>query len=273
LLVGFASALGACSFSVDAVTDARPPDASSEDAPEPDAPLEPARVSANLIALWTLDETEGLVARTSGGTPPLDLKVRQGTVAWTAGAMTLAAQTELGSDDPAFAIVSACNASHEVTFEAWVKPSSATPVPVVIAGIAPNTGLRNVSLFQIDGTWRARVRTNRDQDGQPELTTGPMSIDTTSWTHLVVVADSTQRALYVDGAVADYSEPAGPLNWENYPMQLGAERDGTPMWPGAFALVAIYDRGLSPEEVMMNFTVGPNPDPPSSALPRPALPR
>ncbi|MBS1122199.1 MAG: Planctomycete cytochrome [Deltaproteobacteria bacterium] len=245
-----------CGFQIGATVDAAvdvgdgPPDV-------PDVPMPPMRATTGLLALWTFSEGAGTVARdTSGTVPALDLTVRRGSVTWdaTAGTMTLGPITELGSTLPDSGVATVVNGTSGVTFEVWTQPTFASPTPVMIAGVSQDVISRNVSIFQIGSTWVGRIRTSSDPDGGPPLVATTPA--TTAMTHLVLVADSTQRTFYVNGVAEAVSTAAAPVGWANFPMQLGSERNNAVTWQGTFALTAIYRRGLSAQEVRDNFLAG-----------------
>jgi len=103
------------------------------------------------------------------------------------------------------------------------------------------------------------VRTTADKNGKPDLISAT-DVVANQLTHLVVVADATQRILYVDGVVAFADPVAGaPLAWDPaYRMTLGNEFVRGRQWAGSFALVAVYDAALSQLLVDTNFKVGPD---------------
>jgi hypothetical protein len=103
------------------------------------------------------------------------------------------------------------------------------------------------------------VRTTADVNGKPDLVS-TTDIVAGAMTHLVLVADATQRILYVDGK-ADVTDPAPgpPLGWDaSYKMLLGNEFSQNRPWAGTFALVAMYKQALTSQLVTLNYGVGPN---------------
>jgi hypothetical protein len=219
-----------------------------------------------LIGLWEFDETNGAttVADTSDVTPkvPLTVTLVGGAVMFAGGMMTLTGTSVVASAAAPHLNGDVIN-SHAVTLEAWVMPSmddqGTVAAPVVVAGLSPNTGSRNISLMQAGKRWVARVRTTADGNGGPDLQS-TTDITVNVMTHLVVVADATQRILYVDGkADAIDPTPAAPLSWDPaYKMTLGNEPVQGRQWAGTFALVAMYKQALSSALVTMNHAAGPS---------------
>jgi len=250
---GFQSPVGA--------VDANKPIDAAPDAPD----TGPAtRTRTGLIGLWEFDETTGAttIADTSDSTTKVPLTVTVGAVTFSGGTMTpngvaviaSAAAPRLNGD---------VIGSNAVTLEAWVMPSAADQGsmgnPVLIAGLSSNINSRNISILQAGKRWLARVRTTTDVNGKPDLVS-TTEITANVMTHLVVVADATQRILYVDGK-ADDTDPAPgpPLNWDaSYAMLLGDEQAQNRQWAGTFALVAMYKQALSSALITMNHGAGPN---------------
>jgi len=225
-----------------------------------------SRTRTGLIGLWEFNETMGsTMADTSGAMPQVPLTVNPpGMVTFSAGTMTPVGMVVISSGPARVHLNADVIASKAVTLEAWVMTSpgggnqGTVTAPVVIAGLCSSINTRNISLLQAGKRWVARVRTTPDANGGPDLTS---SADITPgvMTHLVVVADATQRILYVNGK-ADVVDPAPgpPLNWDtSYKMALGNELAGGRQWTGTFALVAMYNQALSSALVATNFTAGP----------------
>lgn len=236
-------------------------------APDGDSSM---RTRTGLIGLWEFDETGGMTVHdTSDLTAKVALTVGPGTVTFSSSMMTPDGLAVITSSNMPH-LDTDVNAAHAVTLEAWVMPSAADQgslaAPRVIAGLcSKGPTRRNISLLQAGRRWVARVRTaldpagRFDDNGKPDLIS---SVDITpgAMTHLVVVADATQRILYVDGrADATDALPGAPSGWDaSYKMALGNELSMDRQWAGTFALVAMYNRALSKELVGMNFHAGAN---------------
>jgi Concanavalin A-like lectin/glucanases superfamily len=223
----------------------------------------PSRTRAGLVGLWGFDEASGTtIADTGDGTPKVPLTVSVGTVMFSASTMTPNGVAVIASAPYPHCTAEVVLAS-AVTLEAWVMASAGdqgtVTAPVVVAGLSSSINARDISIMQAGKRWLARVRTTADVNGKPDLLS---TTDVTPgvMTHLVVVADATQRILYVDGK-ADAIDPApGPLlNWDaSYRMLLGDELAQNRQWAGTFALVAMYKQALPSTLVMMNHAAGPN---------------
>jgi hypothetical protein len=154
-----------------------------------------------------------------------------------------------------------------VTLEAWVSPAAATEgtvaAPATIAGIDSSTVSRNISILQAGDQWLGRVRTNMTdpqwQNGGPDLLPAPSVVVAGVMTHVVLVADATTRALYVDGELIASTPGEAPFKWDGSYKMVLANDNNTLMraWAGTYALVALYDRALGSDEIEANFIAGP----------------
>lgn len=255
-----ALALQACGFTVpDAPADA--PGDSPADVGDGEVGI--PRVKQGLIGLWTFNDAPGsqFAMDTSGaGYVPLEVITTDGISppTFAGGSITASLPVRLVSSRNTHLAIDCVNAAG-VSLEAWVKPSSATqgtvPEPTFITGLAASVDLRDVGLMQAGTHWLAQVRTST-ADGKPNLVS-TTTASTSSFTHLVVVANGTQRVLYVNGQ-PEASSPPGPLiGWDqSYAMVLMDEYQHARPWTGTVALVALYSRALTPQEVQQNLMAG-----------------
>lgn len=234
---------------------------SALDAP-PDTSV--ARVRTNLIALWDMDQHDATtIAETSGFDTAVPLSANAGTVVTFAdSAMTLSGGNQVVWSASKPRLNANINASSAVTLEAWVSAAAAdqgTPsAPVVVAGLSASINSRNISILQVGKRWVARVRTNADKNGLPELTS-PTDIVAGELTHLVVVAEATRRAFYINGQAVVDAAPAAPTGWDaSYRVVLGNETSLNRGWAGTIALVAMYRQALTQVQVATNLFAGPN---------------
>ena len=262
--VALVALLVGCSFAPAAAPiDDSPPDA------RPDA-SDMGRVTDGLIALWTFDEASGATANdTSGVSPAVPLTVSMGgTPTWAGGTMTVDSPSLLiSAPGDAMRLSAACAQNAGVTLEVWVVPMGATQgtaaAPATVAGIDSTVMSRSISIFQSGDQWLGRVRTNMTDpawaNGGPDLLPAAGSNVVSVLTHVVVVADANERALYVDGDQAAQTAPAGPYKWDgSYKMVFASDNNTLKRaWLGTYALVALYDRALSAAEIERNFLAGP----------------
>lgn len=255
--------LGACSFSTNVSTVDGAPDVPIDMMIDAE---EMGRVTSGLVGFWAFDTSAPLVDASNyppDNPQPVDL-TPAGTVTFGAGTVETASTTAKLETVSNPRLNADCVTGGGVTLEAWVSPT--TPVQGgltdlrVIAGLTSSINARNVSLFQAGDQWIARVRTNGDVNGAPNLVPGTDKVVATM-THLVVVADADERIFYINGDVKAVDPAPGPLtNWDfSYRLLLGNEFQQSRPWAGTFELVALYQRALSASEVRRNFLAGPTP--------------
>lgn len=228
------------------------------------------RVSADLEALYQFDETDGdLVRDSSGAAEPLDLRIANvGAIERSDGQLVINASTTISSTMPATRMTSAIRASQELTLEAWVvtrpRPQAQPAGPIVT--LSGERLRRDMALLHERGPgatardrYEARLRVAQSglngRDIDVHAPRGPEG----TLAHVVYTRDATGHArLFVDGVERKARSHAGPLTgWSDaYHLFLANEPTGNQPWLGAYDLVAIYSRALSPAEVAQNFAAG-----------------
>lgn len=232
-------------------------------------PSDGSRVTDGIQALYTFKEGTGTTIRdVSNVASALDLDVSNGNaIDWLPqGGLAITDTTTIASVGAATKIISAAQATNELTVEAWVKPANLSQSgPARMVTLSDDLTNRNFTLGQgfdsYDPTDMIDVRlrtTATDANGQPSLTTHPGSLDT-QLTHIVFTRNVTgERKVYLDGVLAVNGAIGGDFsNWDgNYRLALANELTNNRPWLGEFHLVAIYDRALSAAEVDQNYQAG-----------------
>ncbi|MEW5853790.1 MAG: thrombospondin type 3 repeat-containing protein [Myxococcota bacterium] len=221
-----------------------------------------ARATANLQALYTfIDDPDGMALDTSSVSPALDLALNDPALLTRdeRGVTLDGTPVVLRTPDPAARLAQAVNDTGELTVEAWVTPADLTlDGPSRIVSFSPGTAERNFTLGQSLGSMVMRLRTPDTGEAGwcPEIHNAVLS---GGMQHLVMVfSDGWERA-YVDGVLADSQLSAsGPIaGWdESYHLLVGNEETLNRQWQGQVHLVAIYNRGLTPEEINANHLAG-----------------
>jgi hypothetical protein len=250
------------------------------DGPAADAPSEAGitRVSDGLVALFLFRETEGTVVHdVAPGGDDLELSVTRApapdndggvrdaatsgpTISWMNPGMQVEGRV-LISAPAAPAIRSRCNASGEITVEAWIRPLNTTQAGPVRIVTMSNTGFvpaRNFTLGQQAGNYIFRLRTNGSVTEYPS--SGGVR---TTLTHVVVTARRDQEVTFsIDGVRNVAPIAPGAIDFIDYPFALANENEGFTidrLWRGDYRLVAVYCRALSEAEIARNRSVGPTP--------------
>ncbi len=216
-------------------------------------------MSDGLLALYPFNETGGGVIENVGplgsalnmtiGDParttrvPSGLRLDQATVAESAAATSLN---------------QAICRSNAFTTELWVDPASVGQLDAMMLGLGFNANARNLGIIQEGAVLDAYLRT-RATNYRGEPSTQAVGQVLAGLTHVVFTRtpDGT-TTLYVNGATVSTGSAGSNLGtWATSArLHVGGERDGTKSWLGTYHLVAMYDRALSPTEVLQNFVVG-----------------
>ena len=111
---------------------------------------EEARVSRDLLALYTFDAGGGDVVRDrSGFGQRLDLKIQEtSSVQWGDGFLATKSSAGISSSRPAKKIVDAIRHSGSMTIEAWIRPGSDRQEgPARIVSLSPDTGAAQLHVW------------------------------------------------------------------------------------------------------------------------------
>lgn len=258
--------LAACGFEVVGMTpdDARMPDMG----PPPegiDMSMPQGRVTTGLVGLWTFNDQAGstFAMDSSGKQPAVPAEIFTGGMifapAFSNGRLVATTIARVFTQESS-RLAMDCIAGGGATLEAWAMPQfdveGTSAEAAFVVGLAANVGSRNIAILHAGNRWRGLVRTSAAMDGTPALesTTAPTIA---SLTHIVVVADATQRKLYINGVMEATSAPSALQGWNpTYPMAMFDEYQHARQWTGALALVALYDHALSEADIMRNFSAG-----------------
>ncbi len=227
------------------------------------------RVQDSLEALYSFQEgSGGTVQDISGIGAPLNLTiVDESATSWLAGGgLAINAPTIIQSTGAASKVITASQASNELTIEAWIKPANVTQDgPARIVTLSQDSLFRNFTLGQ--GLWGSqasdvygmRLRsTVTSLNGMPSLTSSA-GVATTNLTHIVYTREASSLVrIYVDNEEVHIGRIPGDFsNWNaNYALSLANELSQDRPWLGELHLVAIYSKALSSDEVSQNYTAG-----------------
>lgn len=223
------------------------------------------RVTSNLQAFYDFEEQQGTIIRdTSGVGKAIDFKITDtAAVSWKPGALSIDSSTLIKSEHIASQLVSALQATNEVTIEAWIKPANTTQSgPARIVTLGSTVLRRNLLLGQTGTSYNVRLRTTAtDLNGNPTIST-PMGEIDGSLNHVVFTrASDGSFAFYVDNQLVESGTRGGNFsNWSTvYNLALANEMSGDRPWLGEYHLLAFYDKALSAAEVAQNYSAGADP--------------
>jgi hypothetical protein len=221
----------------------------------------------NLIALYTFNEGAGeTIFDVSGIEPAINLTIVDASAThWIAKGLSINAETKIRSDVNADKINNAIASANALSAEAWVRPANITQSgPSRIISLSQDPSYRNFTLGQSGSKYIVRLNTTTNSvNGLPALET-PIDTLTAALTHVVFTWDvSSQTAtIYINGKLISQSDKkfTGDLSFSAFELVLANEiniADGKPrFWLGEMYMVAIYDRALSPKEIVQNYNAG-----------------
>jgi len=222
----------------------------------------PMRVASGLVSLYRFNEGHGTVVRDAGPVgEPLALRIANETsVNWVPGGLLVHEPVLVASVTSAAKIIQSCQASRELTVEAWVRPLEPDQSGNILV-LASNPYNIDFLLEQQGGggpSFVFHVRTSKTgENGQSLAARGAAALGRIA--HVVYTrAASGTGALYVDGARrAEHVVPGDFSSWDhNYRLALAGDAKGRKPWLGEYRLVAVYRRALSAAEILMNYRAG-----------------
>ena len=251
---------GPVSITVEATDDAADSQVGTTDFDVTVNPFNP-RVSGGLVAYYPLTEGSGVVVTDqSGNGAPLDLAVN-GAVTWLSDNNGVSLDGgRIGTSASASKIIDALVASGTSSFEVWAAPANVTQVgPARLVSVGGDNSNQNLVLGQLGSDYQVRLlHTAKDAKARPRLqTTGGVAMATQ---HLVHTYDGNVETLYIDGVAQPEQVTASGTyaNWDASDwFNIGNEASGERPFLGEIYLVAIYDRALTPAEVLQNYSAGP----------------
>lgn len=233
----------------------------------PDVPPEAMRTRVGLCALWTFNEPAGSAfAFDTSPNPPVALELMNAPgngvfpAAFESGDLVATMPSRVISAEGTR--LADCALSGAVTMEAWIRPASGdqgtVAEPVFAAGLSGNIGQRNIALLQGGTKWVAVVRNSAANiDGTPQIIAS-VDVVANTMSHVVITADATRRALYVNNAATNAGTPSAVSAWDaTYPMVLFDEYQHARQWTGRLALLAIFNRALTTDEIQTHWVLGP----------------
>lgn len=233
---------------------------------------ETKRVKEGLIAYYNfVYNPDYIVYDISNYQEPLNLKIKNpASVTWNdRNRLEVLSNTSLVSAIPANKIVTAINKTGEISMECWIKPFEPDPVAdsrvISLSLNDSNIGFaldQNYSSTNNEKSlnYSIRVQTeSTNQSGYPKLIQAN-EIPNLNLQHLVYTRDTTgNEKLYINGKKTNEGfRPSNFSSWSNnFYLRLGNESDLVHPWKGIYYTVAVFNRALSENEILKNYSVGP----------------
>ena len=223
----------------------------------------PERVVDGLQSLYTFEAlVNGVIPDRAGVGEGIDLRIDKPLgVRFQAGRMGLDVPVVIASDGPAKRLTQALRQAQQFALEVWITPAEGEQTgPARIVSLSLDRSKRSLSLVQEKGRYELRLRTSTTSDNGTPATPTPDGTAVHRPTHLVATRtpDGVVR-LFLDGKEVATNTVAGDMNrWpDDCRLVVGNEVSGDRPWRGEIALVALYARALSADEIAQNFAAGP----------------
>ncbi len=220
------------------------------------------RVGRGLQVLYDFREDGGDVVKDRAEIgKPIDLRIQDPKqVRRKDGVLLVTGNTVIRSIESTKRLVDAVRRSGSITIEAWVRPDNLNQKgPARIVTLSKNSNERNATLGQEGNQIETRLRTTATStNGIPAIRSESKTLSD-KLTHVVYTRDRGGSArIYVNGRPRQQGKVSGTLeNWnDSFQLALANELSGDRPWLGELHLVAVYSRGLTPEEVALNFKAG-----------------
>ncbi|MEX0679219.1 MAG: PQQ-dependent sugar dehydrogenase [Pirellulales bacterium] len=229
--------------------------------------LEVRATPAVLVAAYAFDEGAGITAADLSGNENTGTLV--GGATWTAAGKYGNALSFNGTD----ALVNVADSDSldltaGMTLEAWVKPSTISPVfrDVIYKGADDD-------VYFLDATSTNNGRPAGGMANSPPFLevygTAPLVADT--WAHLALTYDLVNLRLYVNGTPVATTPGTDAIVASDKLLQIGGATFYMRYFDGLIDEVRIYDGALSETEVQtdMNTPIPPDTDPPTVSIDSP----
>lgn len=231
-----------------------------------------ARVNDSLLALYSFAAAQGqTVYDVSGGSSPLNLDIADAAaVSWISKpdpaspndnplGLLIKQPVRIAGAGSAATVSSAIARGGAFSLEVWVNPQPAdSPGLLRIVSLAAGPTAGNLTLGQIGGRLYAAVRTSATDPAGSDRALVADSIKAGELSQVVLTREAATGQpgtlrLYLNGVEVGRRPSEGDLSaWDtSYPLSIAGGA-----WRGAFHLLAIYSRALSPAEIAQNYKFG-----------------
>lgn len=147
-----------------------------------------------------------------------------------------------------------------ISIEMWVKANNNTSDGVMYTR---EPWADNCSVFQQQNYWNFAIDTSDDGGSRIKVGTIPGDLIVSQWQHIVFTYNGSEMKAYLNGVLVNSGAQSGLIN--NHPgnthAYIGCKYRDPPTWPiercfdGGIDEVRIYNRALSEQEVLNNYTL------------------
>jgi len=152
---------------------------------------------------------------------------------------------------------SSLNFAGPITLEAWVQPLASPPgqMNIVAKGYDSSSSDDEITLRVNPNGANYYGGTFSDTNGTQGATGGTPA---TNWTHVALTHDGSVWRLYVDASLVQANaDTVGALNWPApWRIGTGSATGANRLFTGNISQVAMYNHGLSSNQVLNHFAVG-----------------
>jgi len=217
------------------------------------------RIEAGLQVLYNFEDTTITIEDLSKYGTPISLTVADtNNVKVVPYGIKVIYPTIFAANNFPGKLFDSCINSNEISVEAWIKPTNITQSgPARIITFSKDGNKRNFTLAQQNNKFVFRLTTTgTNENGLPDLTTN--SNISTDLVHVVYTKNSDGLSkFYINGNEDNSFTLTGNFSaWDStFSFGLGNEFNTDRNWRGTYYLTAIYNRALSSNEVLHNFSV------------------
>ncbi len=223
------------------------------------------RVTSGLQVLYTFGEGSGTTINDiSGVSTPINLNIDDTDLAgWTDHGLNIHGNARIQSSDAATKLITACKNSNELTFEAWLLPSTdftRNQHARIFTISKSHYQERNFGVIQNNTHQYYLLRTSDTNENGAVL---GMDTSIVELQHIAITKKNNGIVkVYRNGIRIDSTNISGDFsNWaDDYKIFLGNETNGPLYWEGTYYLLAMYDRALADTEVVQNYNEGVSAD-------------
>jgi hypothetical protein len=232
---------------------------------------ETKRIKDGLIAYYNFTyNSDYLVKDLSDYGEPLNLKIKTpSAVSWNDfNRLTVSSSTAITSTTTAKKITEAVKITGEITVECWIKPFEpdismetrliSLEVNDSETGFALNQYFDRSDLKSLNYGVRFQTKST-NESGYPEIIPNKV-LQNLNLQHIVFIHDSIgNESIYMNGVKVKEGFRPGTLDtWNNnFYLTLGNRKDLSQPWKGTFYSVAIYNKKLTDNQIIRNFSLGP----------------
>jgi hypothetical protein len=214
-------------------------------------------VDSETIALWHFDEGSGIIVTDSTANNN-DGTLEPNGPQWTTGRVGGALNFDGIDDYVNVGNNPSLDLSSDLTVEAWIYPTTLTTHrPIVSKGESLYDRTQEYALFMFYDELHFRIGTAGKTSHYITLMEDDAIMTTNEWHHVAATMEGSFGRLYLDGVLVDSEYGIGTrLIADNFNTHIGKYRTSPIGFEGRIDEVAIWDKTLTPDEILLHYTNG-----------------